>query len=88
MWVVVVLLILALCGVVGLSMRNARRAARVSDDQIEQYDIQLSHEARVAIGSAIAGGNMLLAIKTYRDSTGADLATSRAAVSRWAKGIR
>lgn len=76
--------------VVVVYLVRARRTggAEVTAEQLEEFDLRLSHEARVAIGAAIARGRKVLAIKLYRDSTGADLATSKAAIDKWYKGIR
>lgn len=82
-WVLVVVVALIAVGVVV----SRRQRPPVSDERLEELDLRLSHEARVAVGTAIAKGRTIEAIKLYREHTGADLATSRAAVAKWAKGI-
>lgn len=85
MWKWVVLLLVV---VVAIYLARSRRKGRdVPAERIEEFDLRLSHDARVAIGAAIAKGSKILAIKLYRDGTGADLATSRAAVEKWFNGI-
>lgn len=87
MWLWVALLVV-LVAVVVLLVRTRRGAGvEASAERIEEFDLLLSHEARVAIGAAIATGKKVLAIKLYRENTGADLATSKAAVDKWYKGI-
>lgn len=82
------LLLVVVVVVVYLAQAGRRKSgAEVSAEQLEEFDLRLSHEARVAIGAAIARGRKVLAIKLYRDSTGADLATSKAAIDKWYKGI-
>ncbi|HWC23216.1 MAG TPA: hypothetical protein VG502_13025 [Flexivirga sp.] len=87
MWIWVVLLVVVVVLVVVLAQARRGRGADVSAERIEEFDLRLSHEARVAIGAAIARGRKVLAIKLYRDSTGADLETSKAAIDKWYKGI-
>lgn len=66
---------------------NRRQSVPVSDERLEEFELRLSHEARVEIGTAITRHRKTLAIALYRKHTGADLATSRAAVDRWSRGI-
>lgn len=87
MWLWVLFLLVVLAVVVCLMQLRRRTGAEVSAERVEEFDLRLSHDARVAIGSAIARGKRVLAIKLYRDSTGADLATSKVAVDKWYKGI-
>lgn len=88
MWILLVLLLVVVVAVVYLVTVRRRGGAEVPAERIEEFDLQLSHEARVAIGAAIARGRKVLAIKLYRENTGADLATSKAAIDKWYKGIR
>lgn len=82
------MLLLLVAVVVVLLVRSRRtRGAEPPPERIEEFDLRLSHEARVAVGAAIARGKKVLAIKLYRENTGADLATSKAAVDKWYKGI-
>lgn len=81
------LLLVVVAVVVWLAHARRAGATEVTAEQIEESDLRLTHEARVAVGGAIVRGKKVLAIKLYRDSTGADLATSRAAVDKWYKGI-
>ncbi|TWP33875.1 hypothetical protein [Leekyejoonella antrihumi] len=85
MWIRVVVL-LVVVAVIYLAMRR-RRAPEVPAERIEEFDLRLSHDARVAIGTAIARHRKILAVKLYRADTGADLATSKAAIDKWYKGI-
>jgi len=87
-WIWVVLVLVVVTVVVFLTRKRRHGGAEVTAERLEEFDLRLSHEARVAIGAAIARGRKVLAIKLYRDSTGADLATSRAAVEKWYNGIR
>lgn len=88
MWIWVALVLVVVTVVVLMARRRRNGGAKVTAERLEEFDLRLSHEARVAIGAAIARGRKVLAIKLYRDSTGADLATSRAAVEKWYNGIR
>ncbi|HEX2705283.1 MAG TPA: hypothetical protein VHM65_05960 [Candidatus Lustribacter sp.] len=54
----------------------------------EECEMRLTPQARAQVGSAIASGKLVLAVRHYRDATGADLQTAHEAVQRWAKGIR
>lgn len=87
MWLWVVLLLVVLAVVVCLMQMRRRGGAEVSAERIEEFDLRLTRDARVAIGSAIARGRKVLAIKLYRESTGADLATSKVVIDKWYKGI-
>ena len=80
-------MLVVLAVLVGMTRLRRRSGADVSAEQIEEFDLRLSHDARVAIGAAIARGRKVLAIKLYRENTGADLATSKAAIDKWYKGI-
>ncbi|WP_446665457.1 hypothetical protein [Flexivirga sp. B27] len=84
MWVVLLVVVAAVVCVM-LARRGAGR--NVSADRIEEFDLRLSHDARVAIGVAIAKHKKVLAVKLYRQSTGADLATSVAAIDKWYNGV-
>lgn len=66
-------------------MLRGRGAPKPTPDECE---MRLTPEARAQVGSAIASGKLVLAVKLYRDATGADLKTAHEAVQRWAKGIR
>jgi len=85
MWIWVLLIVVVLI-VIGVAL-SRRQSTPVPDERLEEFDLQLTHEARVAIGTAIARRNKILAIKLYRQHTGADLATSKAAVDKWSKGV-
>lgn len=87
MWLWLVLLLVVVAVVVLLVRTRRSAGAEVSAERIEEFDLRLSHEARVAIGAAIAQGRKIVAIKLYRENTGADLATSKVAVDKWYKGI-
>jgi hypothetical protein len=84
-WIVLLLVVVAVVAYLTRARRGGR--AEVTAEQLEELDLRLSHEARVAIGAAIARGRKVLAIKLYRENTGADLATSKAAIDKWYKGI-
>ncbi len=84
MWILVLLVVVVIC--VGLFITRGR-GEPVSDERLEEFDVRLTHEARVAIGTAVAKRNKILAIKLYRQHTGADLVTAKAAIDKWSKGV-
>lgn len=84
MWIWVFLVVVVIC--VGILVSRVKGES-VSEERLEEFELRLTHEARVAIGTAVAKRNKLLAIKLYRQHTGADLATSKAAIDKWSKGV-
>lgn len=85
-WWAWVILVVAVIGA-AQALATVRVARRALAPTAEECEMRLTPQARVEIGSTIAAGRLVLAVKQYRDATGADLRTAHEAVQRWAKGI-
>jgi ribosomal protein L7/L12 len=85
-WWAWLILVVAVIGAVQ-ALATVRAARRALAPTAEECEMRLTPQARVEIGSTIASGKLILAVKQYRDATGADITTAHEAVQRWAKGI-
>lgn len=83
-WVILALLVLAVAFWIGVRFGRTRPVDQVSFTPVDD----LPAATRDRIDQALAQGKRTLAVKVYRDATGASLAAGNAAVDVHARGGR
>lgn len=81
-WLILVAVLLALAFAVGARFGRTTGGGSIAFQPVSD----LPADRRAAIGEALARGQQGVAVKIYRDATGASLAAARAAVDQHDRG--